>query len=102
MFNVKEKLLVNIKGVEYKVYFVDEMFNVCGLTDCGIKKIYISILEDKEEMFETLVHELIHAYLEECGLISYAKDEVLISWLEQHFFELYNQFEDIYVRSDLL
>lgn len=102
MFNVKEKLLVNIKGVEYKVYFVDEVPAVSGICDRKNKKIYVEILEDKDEMFNTLIHELLHAYFIECGLVSYSRDEVLISWLEQHFFELYNQFEDIYVRSNLL
>lgn len=93
MFDIKGTKVIRVKGIDYTIMFVDKLINICGLTDSKNKEIYIEIDEDKEEMNKTIIHELIHAFFDECGLKSYSNDEVLVNWLECNFFEIYNQFE---------
>lgn len=85
---------INVKGADYQVKFVDYL-TVCGFTNYGSKLICIKNDSNLEEFRGTIIHELLHAYLDECGLFNYSNDETLISWLEVHFFEIYKKLCEI-------
>ena len=99
MLEVKEEMIIPIKGIEYKLCFVKDMVDCSGMTDKKKREIVIELTEDSEVLFRTIIHELIHAYFHESGLEGYCNDETLISWLDYHFFELYNLFEEIFTNS---
>ena len=62
---------IKIKGAEWEVEFVEQMSQyedcVCGLTKDDERKILILKGQNKKSLKDTISHELIHAYLFECG-----------------------------------
>ena len=82
--------------------------NADGLCNYYNKKIYI---RPEEEMFEgdagvddiskenrykeVMRHEIIHAFLDECGEDDYSKDERLVSFLAMQFYKLHDIFEKL-------
>lgn len=87
---------IYIKGQPYKVTKVKTLYTAQGATNLKDKSIYIAENEEKEEFFKTLIHELIHAYLYECGLVQYSDNEILVHWLDTHFLPIYNKAFDLY------
>ncbi len=90
---------VNIKGRKYKVIWTDEIggnSSIAGRTKMVLKEILLT--EDKD-MFEetclTIIHELMHAHLYECGLVEESVDESMVSWFHVNFFSILNSFLDI-------
>lgn len=81
---------VEIKGREYKVTEVDFIEdNVIGRTDRRAKTIKIIRDEEKtEETIHTIIHELLHAYLDECGLLKESCNESFNYWLETNFLQM--------------
>lgn len=79
---------IKIKGVPYFVEFVEDLHGCLGLTDGKAKHIIIENNGDLKEIKKTIVHELFHAFFNECGLIEYSNNELLVNWLEQHYFEI--------------
>lgn len=80
---------IEIKGKPYKVVLKDDTFisgdnAVWGCIDYNKKEISITTKEEKETP-KTVLHELIHGYLYECGLTVYAHDETLVEWFARHF-----------------
>lgn len=80
--------IIKVKGVPYKIKFVDDLDDKEGFCETKDKIIVIKKSEDKKEFIDTVVHELYHAYFSECGLESYSCDEILIYWLAKHFFDI--------------
>lgn len=86
---MKNTKKIIIKGQVYTIIFVDDLFEYNGLTDLDGKIIYISKnIERKEDIYETLVHELLHAHFFECGLFEFADNELLVAWLGKHFLSI--------------
>ncbi len=83
---------VQIKGASYKIQLVDNLYGNLGMTDTKNKVIYIEKEKDKNELEKTILHELLHANLYECGLPIWCNDENLISWLENNFLDIFDQF----------
>lgn len=81
---------VEIKGREYKVTEVDFIEEgVTGRTDQKLKTITIIKDEEKaEETIHTIIHELLHAYLWECGILEASVNEKLNYWLETNFLQM--------------
>lgn len=96
-----EENKITIKGQLYKVKFIDcdDLFN--GLTKIDTKTIIIDNNLNNETLFETVIHELIHAYFFECGLDEYCADEKLVTFLARHFFDLEKSFENIFKKYGL-
>ncbi len=90
-----EDKTINIKGTYYKIKFQDDLFGSLGITRPILKEILIENTENIDVLKEIIVHELLHAYFYECGLQQYYDDEILVTWLGQHFGEIYNQLEDL-------
>lgn len=90
---------VNIKGRKYKITWVDEIggnSNISGRTKMILKEILLT--EDSERFEETcltIIHELLHAHLYECGLVEESVDESMVSWFHINFFSILNCFLDI-------
>ena len=80
--------VVKIKGTPYFVEFVDELIGYEGLTNSKEKHIIIENNSDLKEIKKTIVHELFHAFLDECGLVEYSNNELLVTWLENHYFDI--------------
>ena len=81
---------IKIKGVSWKIKFVDIIANednVLGQTQYGNKVILIK-KGLGSEVVETMVYEIYHATLYECGLKHQAWDEELVSWFSHHFKEV--------------
>lgn len=87
---------IYIKGQHYKVSIVNSLYTASGLANLTNKYICIAENENKEEFLKTIIHELVHAYLYECGLIQYSGDETLVHWLDRHFLTIYNKAFDLY------
>ena len=80
---------IKIKGQKYTLKLVDDIDGEsCGLSDCINKIIYIKIDKNKKNMISTFVHELYHCYFHECGLVELEGNEMLVYWLEKHFFDI--------------
>ena len=91
---------IKIKGEEWKVEFVEKFSEyeecVLGLTKDNERKIYI--LKNQEEKFlkDTIAHELIHAYLFECGhYLSNVESEQVAHFVGRNFEQLLKNFETI-------
>ena len=88
---------INIKGADYEIKEVEELGNASGITISTEHKIYIlKEFYDNTERYKTILHELLHAYLNECGLFRYSNDENLITWLEEHYLPISKQTDLIY------
>lgn len=86
------RVKVNIKGRDYKVILKQELFGDEGqhLSGCSwfkLKKIEL-VRDDvtKEETIMTIIHELTHCYLYECGTDNL--DEDIPIWLEVNFLQI--------------
>lgn len=89
MLDKNNKVFVNIKGTRYEIEFVknsNQLFgNILGVTDYSDHKIVIlDDVESFEDFKDTLIHELIHATLYECGHEFY-KDESMVFILTMLF-----------------
>lgn len=93
--NKLEDTTINIKGTIYKVKFKNYLYGSLGITRPISKEILIENTENIDDLKDTIVHELMHAYFCECGLLKYYDDEILVTWLGQHFGEINNQLENL-------
>ena len=59
------------------------------------KTIEIYKHQDFESLKLTITHELLHAYLFECGLVSFCGNEIIVNWFENIYFELYENLEQL-------
>lgn len=71
---------LNIKGVEYNISVDEHAFKICNDVFGGV-----CLPESKEIIlplnftYHNLLHELIHAYLDECNMNDYSSDELLVN-----------------------
>ena len=77
-----------IKGRKYKlkeVSVIDNDSNVVGM--CYKKEHLIKVVKDNnmEESLKTIIHELLHAYIYECGLKDDSSNEDVVVYLELNF-----------------
>lgn len=80
---------IKIKGVTYKLYYISsDCIDYYGFSNTGTKEIFLAENLNKEKLYETIFHELIHCYFYECGLFKYCNDETLVTWLDSHFVEI--------------
>ena len=81
---------IKIKGREYKFEVVEliDNGNVAGLCRSKVKELYITKDKQIEETCKTITHELIHAYMHECGLPNWSGDEELVEWISNQFIEI--------------
>lgn len=90
---------VNILGTDYKVIFNGTEKNIYGYCDKIKKEIAINLnLSDNEiEFKDTLIHELIHAFCWESGiLLDYgSNEEFLANWIAKHYFKIFKAYEEI-------
>lgn len=66
---------ISILGTDYQVLLAPINDDYWGETDTKLKKILFT--KDKHMKNETIAHELLHAYLYQCGLDNLCSDEVL-------------------------
>ena len=115
---------VTILGTEYKITFTEyneTMFtnsrgeNLCGYCDANIKHIAVCDMstfpgweKEPETTYrvsekETLRHEIVHAFLHECGLADntfnierggWANNEEMVDWIAQLGPKIYKAWED--------
>ena len=90
--NQKEIL---IKGSKYKIKLIEQNRFVAGETDFLTKTITIVKDNNSEELKMTIIHELLHAYMYECGLKSYCNDETLIIFIKSIFKDLNKNYKNI-------
>lgn len=89
---------VNIKNTVYKVEFVKSIDNgnYLGLTRKYQKEIFITKDQPKTEIPDTVAHELIHAYIHECGHNLEPEDEEAIAtFIGRIFAEMAKNYEKI-------
>lgn len=91
-----KQINIKIKGQPYTICYVKNLYGSLGLTDTENKFIYVQKIEDIEELQRTIIHELIHAYFYECGLLEYSQSETLAYWFESHFKIINNDFIKIF------
>lgn len=87
---MKNSFNLKIKGVSYKFNLVDESFDNDGVSCCGLckkvdKEIIVVNEDNLNEQIATILHELIHAYLWECGLSEESNDEKMVEWFSRQF-----------------
>ena len=76
---------IYVKGTRYKIKVAKPNGQFLGETDFKKRTITITTQNEGKEITKTIVHELLHAYMYECGLPRYASDEMLIEYLESIF-----------------
>lgn len=95
---------INVLGATYKIEEIKEQDkfmidnNLCGYCEFYEKKIVVlaSDTTSEKELHEIERHELIHAFLYECGLndsSDWARNEELIDWLAIQFPKIQALFE---------
>ena len=94
---MQDKNAINRKGRKYEIKKTKESIlskgEICaGFCDTLNKEICIKIGDNTEDVCQTIVHELIHANLFECGLIEDSGKEDLTEWLEVQFLIIIKQF----------
>ena len=89
------KKKITIKGTKYDFKFLNVSAPILGQTDTNEKHIEIYLHDNENELNKTIVHELLHAYLFECGLVNYVDNEDLVVWFENIFFDLLKNFQNI-------
>lgn len=85
---------VNIMGVPYSVYFDYNDDEYDGETRFYQKKIHVrpkgkffidaeaaTPMENEERYKHVMRHEILHAFMFECGLTQYSQDETLVEFL---------------------
>lgn len=103
---------INILGQKYDVYFVGEsempMQDTLGVCDRYSKEIFINedgfVGEDVTKYPElakakTIRHEVIHAFLHECGLDSYTEDETIVDALAVLYPRMQKVFSELEVEQ---
>lgn len=87
---------VNIKGVDYKIELKEILVSddsAVGITIPLEKTIGLKL--NQKDIDSTLLHELIHAYFYECGLIEQYRDESLTYWLEYNIPQIMKTYQEI-------
>ena len=97
----------NILGQDYDIIIDDALKDKNKDGECLMyeKEIHIRAAQDMLEpaasmmskvksQNETLVHELIHAFFFEAGLVEYCSDETLVDFIAQQFPKLYKIFTE--------
>ena len=96
---IKNVYNANIMGQPYKIKIVsdkNDLVDFAGLTRTKEKDILIlDNYEHIEKFKQTLIHELLHAFFDECGLPYYCNDERLIYWLEKNYFKILTTFNSV-------
>jgi small nuclear ribonucleoprotein (snRNP)-like protein len=103
--------LVNVLGTQYEVIIKDnseydaKLVSMDGYCDTSIKQCVISEVQENDMSKSNLIsyqdqlirHELIHAFLYECGLdnCSWADNEELVDWLAIQFPKLARIFTEL-------
>lgn len=101
IFEEKIVRTISVKGRKYKVYLKEKLLSDDGRPlwgSCNNKFKTIDIREDKESIectLQTIVHELFHAYLYECGNEDGSCDESAVTWFEINFLQILNSFLEI-------
>lgn len=97
---MKKEIKLKIKGSNWTMKFIDG-FDVAqasekvGLTNFNDHIIWIEI-QKIDLMLKTIVHELVHVILYECGISDYADEDAVFA-LETMGVELINRCDDIRV-----
>lgn len=83
-----EKHELDILGTGYTFQFVEshskELDHGAGIYKHRTKEIFIDgehVKNDKIDGERVILHELLHAYLAESGLMKYSEDELLVDWI---------------------
>ena len=83
-----EKHELNILGTNYSFQFVEshsqELDHGAGICKHRTKEIFIDgdyTKDDKIDGERVILHEILHAYLAESGLMKYSSDETLVDWI---------------------
>lgn len=99
------KILYQIKTVDNKELnrHQDEDNSVIGLTDCIDQIIYLDKDLKKERMKQTLIHELTHAYINECYPSEIFDEEDLCNFIAIYSEDILTEANRIYkeVKSEL-
>lgn len=85
---------VSICGVTYRISHNNEindpeMAKKYGYCDYEHKSIVLNTSNDIYEDKRTLRHEILHAFLDECGLSHYSCDEKLVTFFEMQLPKLF-------------
>lgn len=99
--HLKEKTMVKeviIKGVKYKIKFLNDVFvlndSVVDATCDYLNKI-ITINKNAMDIDKVIRHELTHAFFNECNLPSYSNDETLVNWIAYAIPDIENSLKEI-------
>lgn len=83
-----EQKYIDIKGNYYSINFFTDERDYLGRTDFKNKEILVYINQCDLEIAKTIHHELMHAYFYECGLLDFAHNEILVTFLGETFLEI--------------
>ncbi len=95
---------VKIKGTDYFLKIVDRFegdnddYKTYGLFTKADR--LISIKKGEPVLFtaDTICHEVVHAFLYECGLIKDCDDEDLVGWIGREFLDIFDVFVSVFER----
>jgi hypothetical protein len=97
---------MDILGTEYEYSEAtekddSELIDISGYTDHQEKKVTVSSEIESEYMKQKIArHEIIHAYLHECGLDKYNSDEIIVDWMASMFPKLLRSFQHVFAIED--
>lgn len=81
---------IKILGTEYKLKFTNRIEEPILKEADGECRWYDKViiidkeLNDRKCTFHVVKHEIVHAFLRESGLKSYASDELIVDWIAWH------------------
>jgi hypothetical protein len=89
---------LNICGTPYTLTYTtvksdEDLADCYGVCHCSKQNIVIDKSQPVETLASTIRHEIIHAFLFECGLTTYAGNETLVEFLAQQFPKLLKLFQ---------
>ncbi len=95
---------IKIKGNSYLVKFVDFIKKDEDTETVGdfVKNTKtIRIVKGKTVNFtaDTILHELVHAFLYECGLDDCCSDEDIVCWMSRQLLDIFDCFIDVFEKQ---
>lgn len=90
-----KRTIINILGTPYLLKVVEKIDDGDAYGVINYDDKTINIAKYNPQVDHTIIHELVHGYLRESGLMDWSSNEMLVNWIAYHAPKIMNAFNDI-------